>query len=49
MKNPFAALFRARYKPWVAVSVATTFFFGTSGSGKPVNARTAVLVSTVYT
>ncbi len=48
MKNPFAALFRARDKPRDAVSAATTFSFGTSGSGKPVNARTAIQVSTVY-
>lgn len=48
MKNPFAVLFRARDKPRDAVSAATTFSFGTSGSGKPVNARTAIQVSTVY-
>ena len=48
MKNPFTALFRARDKPRDAVSAATTFSFGTSGSGKPVNARTAIQVSTVY-
>ena len=48
MKNPFVALFRARDKPRDAVSAATTFSFGNSGSGKPVNARTAIQVSTVY-
>ena len=48
MKNPLAALFRARDKPRDAVSAATTFSFCNSGSGKPVNARTAIQVSTVY-
>ena len=48
MKNPFTALFRARDKPKDAVSAATTFSFGTAGSGKSVNARTAIQVSTVY-
>ena len=48
MKNPFLFLFRARDKPKDAVSAATTFSFGTSGSGKLVNARTAIQVSTVY-
>ena len=48
MKNPFSALFRARDKPQDAVSAATTFSFGTAGSGKSVNARTAIQVSTVY-
>ena len=48
MINPFLFLFRARDKPRDAVSAATTFSFGTSGSGKPVNAKTAIQVSTVY-
>ena len=48
MKNPFSALFRARDKPKDAVSGATTFSFGMAGSGKPVNARTAIQVSAVY-
>ena len=48
MKNPFTALFRARDKPQDAVSAATTFSFGMAGSGKSVNARTAIQVSTVY-
>ena len=48
MKNPFAALFRARDKPQDSVSAAPTFYFGTSGSGKPVNANTAIQLSTVY-
>ncbi len=42
MKNPFTALFRARDKHQDSVSAAPTFYFGTSGSGKPVNAYTAV-------
>ncbi len=48
MKNPFTALFRARDKPKDAVSAATTFSFGIAGSGKSVNARTAIQVSAVY-
>lgn len=48
MKNPFAGLFRARDKPKDSVSAAPTFFFGMSGSGKPVNAQTAIQLSTVY-
>ena len=48
MINPFLFLFRARDKPRDAVSAATTFSFGTSGSGKPVNAKTAIQVSAVY-
>ena len=48
MKNPFTALFRARDKPRDAVSSAPTFYFGTSGSGKSVNAQTAIQLSTVY-
>ena len=48
MKNPFLVLFRARDKPQDAVSAATTFSFGMAGSGKSVNARTAIQVSTVY-
>ena len=50
MKNPFTGLFRARDKPQPtdAVSAAPVFYFGTSGSGKAVNARTAIQVSTVY-
>ena len=42
MKNPFTALFRARDKPQDSVSAAPTFYFGTSGSGKAVNAQTAM-------
>ena len=45
MKNPFTALFRARDKPQDSVSSAPTFYFGTSGSGKPVNANTAIQLS----
>ena len=48
MKNPFSGLFRARDKPKDSVSAAPTFFFGMSGSGKPVNAQTAIQLSTVY-
>lgn len=48
MRNPFTLLFRARDKPQNAVSAATLFSFGTSGSGKPVTARTAIQVSAVY-
>ena len=48
MKNPFTALFRARDKPRDSVSAAPSFFFGTSGSGKAVNATTAIQLSTVY-
>ena len=48
MKNPFSIFFRARDKPRDAVSAATTFSFGIAGSGKSVNARTAIQVSAVY-
>ena len=55
MKNPFSAIFRPRDKPegekktlQDLVSAAPSFFFGFSGSGKPVNARTAIQLSTVY-
>jgi len=48
MKNPFSIFFRARDKPKDAVSAATTFSFGIAGSGKSVNARTAIQVSAVY-
>ena len=48
MKIPFLNLFRARDKPRDAVSAATTFFFGSSASGKSVNPKNAVQVSTVY-
>ena len=48
MKNPFIALFRARDKPKGSVSATPTFYFCTSGSGKPVNANTAIQLSTVY-
>ena len=48
MKNPCTALFRARDKPKDVVSAAPTFYFGTSGSGKAVNANTAIQLSTVY-
>ena len=41
-------LFKARDKPSNAVSAAPAFFFGSSAAGKPVTARTAIQVSTVY-
>ena len=50
MNNPFTRLFRARDepRPTDAVSATPVFYFGTSGSGKSVTARTAIQVSTVY-
>ena len=52
MKNPFLALFHARDKPdrraTDMVSAAPTFYFGSSGAGKSVTARSAIQVSTVY-
>ena len=54
MKNPFASLFRARYKPGRnekttdSVSSAATFYFGSSAAGKSVTATTAIQMSTVY-
>ena len=48
MKNPFSYIFRPRDKPKDNVSAAPTFYFGTSGAGKPVNATTAIQLSTVY-
>ena len=47
MKNPFTALFLARDKPQDSVSAAPTFYFGTSGSGKAVNANTAIFRYTI--
>ena len=48
MKNPFTTLFRARDKPRDSVSSAPTFYFGSSGAGKSVTARSAIQVSAVY-
>lgn len=48
MKIPFSGLFKARDKPQNAVSSAPTFYFGSSGAGKSVTARTAVQLTTVY-
>ena len=48
MKNPFASFFRARDKPRNAVSAALAFMFGAAGSGKSVNARSAMQLTTVY-
>ena len=48
MKNPFLNLFHALGKPRDTVSAATMFFFGSSASGKAVNPKNAVRVSTVY-
>ena len=50
MKNPFSGLFRARDEPQTtdAVSAAPVVYFGMSGAGKSVTARTAIQVSAVY-
>lgn len=48
MKNPFSGFFRSRDKPQNAISAAPTFFFGSSNSGKTVNPKNAVQMSTVY-
>ena len=48
MKNPFFALFHPRDKPQNAVSAAPVFYFGTSISGRTVNPRNSIQVSTVY-
>lgn len=48
MRNPFQFLSRSRDKPREAVSAAATFCFGISASGKTVNPRNAVQLSTVY-
>lgn len=48
MKNPLLGLFRSRDKPHNAASAAPVFYFGFSGAGKSVTARTAIQVSTVY-
>jgi len=48
MKNPFFGLFRSRDTPQNVVSAAPTFYFGSSGAGKSVTARSAIQVSTVY-
>lgn len=42
------ARFRSRDKPQNAVSAAQPFYFGASGSGKSVTARSAIQVSAVY-
>lgn len=42
------ARFRSRDKPRNAVSAAQPFYFGASGSGKSVTARSAIQVSAVY-
>ena len=47
MKHPFFS-FRSRDKPQNAISAAEVFSFGSSISGKSVNPRNAVQVSTVY-
>ncbi|MEA5067815.1 MAG: phage portal protein, partial [Christensenellaceae bacterium] len=41
-------LFRSRDKPQNAVSAAPAFYFGSSGAGKSVTARSAIQVSAVY-
>ena len=54
MKNPLTRLFHSRDKPGRrpspqnAVSAAPAFYFGSSGAGKSVTARSAIQVSTVY-
>lgn len=48
MNNPFKLVFRSRDKPRNAISAAEVFSFGSSISGKSVNPRNAVQVSTVY-
>ena len=48
MKLSISHLFHPRDKPTNAVSAAPVFYFGASGSGKAVNARTAIQMSTVY-
>lgn len=48
MRNPFSGFFRSRDKPQNAISAAPTFFFGSSNSGKTVNPKNAVQMSTVY-
>ena len=48
MHNPFSGFFRSRDKPQNAISAAPTFFFGSSNSGKTVNPKNAVQMSTVY-
>ena len=48
MNNPFKLVFRSRDKPQNAISAAEVFSFGSSISGKSVNPRNAVQVSTVY-
>ncbi len=48
MKNPLKGLFKARDKPYDAVSAALSFFFGSSASGKSVNPRNAIQMTTVY-
>jgi len=48
LKNPFSLLFHSQDKPRDAVSAAQSFYFGFSASGKSVNPRNAVQVSTVY-
>lgn len=48
MNHPLARLFRSRDKPRNSVSAAPAFYFGSSGSGKSVTARSAIQVSAVY-
>ncbi len=48
MKNPFHALFHPRDKPQNAISAAPLFYFGSSISGKAVNPKNSIQVSTVY-
>jgi HK97 family phage portal protein len=48
VKSPLTWLFRSRDKPTNVISTAPTFYFGMSGAGKSVTARSAIQVSTVY-
>jgi HK97 family phage portal protein len=48
VKNPLTWLYRSRDKPTNAISAAPVFYFGMSGAGKTVTARSAIQVSAVY-
>lgn len=46
--NVFTRLFRSRDKPENRLGSSTSFFFGGTNSGKPVNEQTAMQTSAVY-
>jgi len=48
VSNLLTWFFRSRDKPTNAISAAPVFYFGMSGAGKSVTARSAIQVSTVY-